>query len=89
MAELKADGKELLESVTISIRWPRAFGFRMWLTARLIAIAGIVSPVTIEADVIEAEETGTWTDGSNAAGVRHSPDGKMKIDHGAGSIEIS
>lgn len=51
MAEVQIDGKELKQQLTISLRMPRAFGFRMWLTARILALAGMVSPVQIEVDI--------------------------------------
>jgi hypothetical protein len=51
MAEVQIDGKELMQQITISLRMPPAFGFRMWLTARILALAGIVSPVQIEAEI--------------------------------------
>lgn len=53
MAEMNVNGKDLLQSLTISLRMPRAFGFRMRLTAAILALAGKVSPVEIEAEVIE------------------------------------
>jgi hypothetical protein len=55
MAEAALDGKAALASLVIKIRWPRAFGFRLRLTAALIWLAGCVSPVEIYAEVIDGE----------------------------------
>jgi hypothetical protein len=56
MADMAMDGKELLGTLKIEIRWPRTFGFRMRLTAALIWLAGCVSPIKIEAEVIDREQ---------------------------------
>ena len=56
MAEVKLDGSELMESLTITLRMPKAFGLRMWLVGRLIAVARVISPVTIKAIVDGADE---------------------------------
>lgn len=55
MAELHIEGKQLLSSTTIKIRWPRAFGIRMRITAALLWLAGCVSPIEIDAEVIERD----------------------------------
>lgn len=39
----RVDTKRLV----MRVQMPRAFGFRMWLTVRLMKLAGIVSPVTL------------------------------------------
>jgi hypothetical protein len=54
-SEMTIDGKERLSTWTIKIRWPRAFGFRMWLTTMLILAAGQVSPVKIDAVIVDDE----------------------------------
>ncbi len=56
MAELHIEGKQLRSSTTIKIRWPHAFGFRMWLTKMLILTGGQASPVTTEIVVDEAQD---------------------------------
>jgi thiamine pyrophosphate-dependent acetolactate synthase large subunit-like protein len=55
MNELTVDGKVICENITISIRMPRAFGFRMWLTAKLLAAMIWVSPVKIGASIDDDE----------------------------------
>lgn len=37
------------KQITLTLKMPRAFGFRMWLTIKLLQVAGLVSPVTIDA----------------------------------------
>ena len=51
MAELihKLDTK----SITLRIKLPRLFGFRMWLTKVLLCAAGTVCPATIEVDLAD------------------------------------
>lgn len=36
------------KQIKLVLKLPRMFGFRMWLTIKLIQLAGIVSPATIE-----------------------------------------
>ncbi|ALJ14109.1 hypothetical protein [Sphingopyxis macrogoltabida] len=43
-----------MKQVKISVKLPRAFGLRIWLTAKLIRLAGLVAPVTIEVEVSDA-----------------------------------
>jgi hypothetical protein len=77
--EMTIEGGHLLEQLTISIRIPRAFAFRMWLTIRLLAVARLVSPVEIEAEIGEREpsKASTWTryEGNTAEG------GKIVLSH--------
>ncbi|MDX0973548.1 hypothetical protein GOL21_28160 [Sinorhizobium medicae] len=53
MAEMTVNGKEVLQNLTISVCMPYAFGFRMRLTTAILALARKVSPVELEAEVIE------------------------------------
>lgn len=43
---------ELMSSITIRVRGLKAMGVRLWLAARLLALAGLVSGVNL---VIESE----------------------------------
>jgi hypothetical protein len=63
MAEAVLDGKEALASLVIKIRWPRTLGFRMWLTARLLDAVAFVSPVGMDAQIIDTapSEASEWT----------------------------
>jgi hypothetical protein len=92
MAEATIDGKQVLSAIKIEIRWPRTFGFRMWLTRQFIALAGLISPVAIDAD-IKAEAQGepdasTWTryEGDTLDGgkivLSHHPEGYILRHHG-------
>jgi hypothetical protein len=36
------------KQIKITLKLPFMFGFRMWLTVRLLKLAGTVSPTTIE-----------------------------------------
>jgi hypothetical protein len=47
MAEVKLDADELMGSLTITLKMPRAFGPRMWLVGRLIQLAAFISPVKV------------------------------------------
>jgi len=53
--EMTVEGKELLSSLRIKIRWPRTFGVRMRVTAALLWLAGCISPIAIDAKVVEAD----------------------------------
>ncbi len=53
MAEMTIDGKQIVDKLTLSIRLPRAFGLRNWLTLRLLAVAGWVSPVPLEVGLLD------------------------------------
>ncbi|NLS07622.1 hypothetical protein HGP14_30630 [Rhizobium sp. P32RR-XVIII] len=89
MAEAMIDGRKVLEELRITIRWPMAFGFRMWLTARILSLAGLVSPVEIDADIEAApSEASTWTryEGDTAEGgkivLSQYPEGYILRHHG-------
>ena len=92
MAEANIDGKEMLTSLTIRIRWPPAFGVRMWLTRQLIALAGLASPVEIDAAIQSEPESepdaSTWTryEGDTLEGgkivLSHYPEGYILRHHG-------
>ena len=56
MAEVKFNADELTESLTITIRMPKAFGPRMWAVGRLIRLAAFISPVKIEAKLVDVNE---------------------------------
>ncbi|MGM4909134.1 hypothetical protein [Rhizobium sp. 768_B6_N1_8] len=56
MAEVKLDGGELVEHLTISLTMPRAFGPRLWVVGRLIWLAGLISPVKIDAKLIDNQD---------------------------------
>jgi hypothetical protein len=51
MAELTIQGKDMMQELKITISWPKTLGFRMWLTRKIIAFAGFVSPIKIDADI--------------------------------------
>lgn len=55
MAEAKLDAGELMDSLTITLKMPRAFGPRMWLVGRLIRLAAFISPVKVEAKLIDTD----------------------------------
>ena len=40
--EIVIDGRELVASIRIGVRLPRAFGVRMWVATRLLVLAGLV-----------------------------------------------
>lgn len=81
-----------MSAVTIHIRWPRAHGFRMWLTRQIIGLAGLVSPIAIDADVKadrdESSDASTWTryEGDTAEGgktvLSNYPEGYILRHHG-------
>lgn len=54
-SEMTIDGGELLNTLQIKIRWPRAFGFRMWLTVQVLRLAGFISPVEMDADLLDRD----------------------------------
>jgi len=90
MAEAVVDGKEILSSLSIQIRWPRAFGFRVWLTSRILSLAGMVSPIEIDAELVQAtpSEASTWTryEGETTEGgnivLSQYPEGYILRHHG-------
>lgn len=55
MAEVKLDAGELTDSLTTTLKMPRAFGPRMWLVGRLIRLAAFISPVKVEAELVDTE----------------------------------
>ncbi|WP_156176984.1 hypothetical protein [Rhizobium sp. LC145] len=56
MAKVELDGGELMQGLTLTLRMPKAFGLRMWIVGRLIAIARRISPVRIEVGLDEVDE---------------------------------
>jgi hypothetical protein len=89
--DVTIEGKEILSAVTIHIRWPRAYGFRMWITRQIIGLAGRVSPVVIDADVkagMDETDASTWTryEGDTAEGgkivLSNYPEGYILRHHG-------
>lgn len=56
MAQVKLDASELTESLTITLRMPRAFGLRMLVVGWLIRVAMLISPVKIRASLDDADE---------------------------------
>jgi hypothetical protein len=50
--EIVVDGRELMSTVTLSVRMPRLFGLRMWLATKLFELAATVTGfnVVIEVD---------------------------------------
>lgn len=53
MAEMTVDGRDLMQSVTIKVRMPRALGLRIWMASKLLGLSGWVSGVSM---VIEMDE---------------------------------
>lgn len=47
MAELVVNGQQLLSSVVIKVRMPRALGLRMWIAGRLFGLAAWVSGTSV------------------------------------------
>lgn len=39
--------------ITLSIKLPRFFGTRMWLTIKLLQLAGLIAPVTVEVEIAD------------------------------------
>jgi hypothetical protein len=56
MADVKFNAGELMESLTITISMPKAFGLRMWVVGRLIRLVAFVSPVKIEAKLVDTDD---------------------------------
>lgn len=50
-AEITINGSELLRNIRINIRWPRAFGLRMWIAGRLFVLAGKISGTSVVVEV--------------------------------------
>lgn len=49
--EIVIDGRELISSITIGVRMPRAFGLRMWIATSLFELAGWVSGANVAVEV--------------------------------------
>lgn len=49
--EIVIDGRELVASIRIGVRLPRAFGVRMWVATRLLELAGLVSGMNVVVEV--------------------------------------
>lgn len=56
MAKVELDASEVMESLTLTLRMPRAFGPRMRMVGWLIRFAMLISPVKIEASLDDANE---------------------------------
>lgn len=56
--EIVIDGRELRSSLIVTIRMPRLFGLRLWVAAKLVSLAGVVSGtrITVELDEEASEE---------------------------------
>ena len=54
--EIILDGRDLMRSITLGVRLPRAFGFRMWLGTKLFELAGVVTGTTV---LIEFDDEAT------------------------------
>ncbi len=56
--EIVIDGRDLLSSIRLGVRMPRAFGLRMWIATRLFELAGLISGATVvvEVDDDDAEQ---------------------------------
>lgn len=65
--EIVIDGRELLSSIKVGIRMPRAFGLRMWAATWLFQLAGWVSGTTV---VIEVDDETDEPDPDEHQGVR-------------------
>lgn len=68
MAEITIDGRDLMQSIKVGVRMPRAFGFRMWVATQLFRMAGVASgmsvSVEVDSDDYDPDDASTW--------VRHS-----------------
>lgn len=53
--EITVDGSDLLRSVRITVRWPRAFGLRMWVATQLFKLGGRISGTNVMVE-IEGDE---------------------------------
>lgn len=43
----------VVEHLKLRVSMPRAFGLRMWMTSQALRIAGLVSPIDMEIEVID------------------------------------
>jgi len=48
---LTVDGRELMSSITLRVRMPRALGLRLWLACKLFHLAGWVSGTTVTVEM--------------------------------------
>lgn len=53
--EIILDGRELMSSIRIGVRLPRAFGLRMTIATYLFELAGWVSGTTVEIEIDDDE----------------------------------
>lgn len=61
--EITIDGRELLASVRIGVRMPRALGLRVWAATKLIELAALVSGFNVAAEVpnkFDPDDAATW-----------------------------
>ena len=56
MAKVELDASEVMDSLALTLRMPRAFGPRMRMVGWLIRLAMLISPVKIEASLDDANE---------------------------------
>lgn len=54
--EIVIDGRELLSSITVGIRMPRAFGLRMWIATQLFHLAGWVSGTDVVVEIDDEDD---------------------------------
>lgn len=87
MAEVKLDGGELMDQLTISLRMPRAFGFRMWIAGRLIALARAVSLVPIEARISDDDDAFRFDGHMHRIDVRPGDKFVLKMERAA-SLDV-
>lgn len=69
-----------MQSLTISVRMPKAFGLRMWLVATLIDLAGMISPVKIEAVAVDEDDKLSFDGHLHRVDVRNGDKFIMKSD---------
>lgn len=51
--EITIDGRELMSAITMKVRMPRLFWFRMYAATRLFALAGWITGMNV---VVEVED---------------------------------
>ncbi|PWJ75274.1 hypothetical protein C7441_12157 [Pseudaminobacter salicylatoxidans] len=54
--EIVIDGRELMSSLTVSIRMSRMFGVRIWIATRLFELAGLVTGWNVVVEIEGDEE---------------------------------
>jgi len=57
LGEIAIDGNELLGSIRIGVRMPRAFGLRMWIATCFFRLAGWASGMNVVVEVGDADAT--------------------------------